>query len=336
MSTISAHRWRRPAAAAILCALTGCGAAGARVATGKFTPPPPLALVAIVDPTPGEVAGELRQLGAVIRAGATPSQALVVSLLAAAPVPHTRQVVPGDSLSSIAGAEGVSLTSLQSANPQLGPLAHRDWNRVYPGDRVTVPAGDSGTPARNAIVTRAPAGPPAPALVATPTRPANPTSFQDAEYRRAAEAASRTNQQRIAAWQAQAARDVAPWQAQVGGQLDEVGRTAQAAGTADAVDGPAVTAAVQAGANTLAGLPGRRVLLLLAGARLDEAAARSRDQSPPPPPAAASLARIHLVIANVPAGAGASFTAAAGAAGATVTPLDPALTELQLPAAVNG
>jgi LysM repeat protein len=336
MSTISAHRCGRLAAAAIVCALTGCGAAVTRAAQGKFTPPPPLALVAIVDPTPGEAAGELRQLAGVIQAGATPSQALVVSLLAAAPASRTRAVVAGDSLSSIASAEGVPLAALQSANPQLGPLANRDWNRVYPGDRVTIPALDGATPTRNAIVTRAPAGPPAPSLVAPPARPANATTFQNAQYQRAVEAASKTNDERIAAWRAAVARDVAPWQAQVRGQLDELDKTLQTSGPAEAADGPAVTAAVQAAANTLAGLPGRRVLLLLAGGRLDETAARARALTPPPPPAAASLARIHLVIANVPAGAGASFTAAAGAAGANVTVLDPALTELQLPAAVNG
>jgi LysM repeat protein len=290
-------------------------------------PPPPLALVAIVDPSSIEAAAELRQLAGVIQAGATPSQALVVSLLATAPAARTHAVRGGDSLSSIASAEGVSLAALQGANPQLGPLANRDWNRVYPGDRVTVPAVQGSSPARNAIVTRAPAGPAPPALVAVPTRPADATSFQDARYRRARTAAEETNRQRVAAWRSQAARELAPWQAQVLRQLDELAKGIGAAGPPEAVDGRAVSGSIEEAANTLAGLPGRRVLLLLAGGRVGDAVQ---------PAPGASLARINLVVANLPASAGASFEAAAAAAGATVTPMDPALTELQLPTAVNG
>jgi LysM repeat protein len=315
------------ASMAMVFALAGCGPAPQRASAGTFAPPPPLALVAIVDPRPDQAVAELRQLAGVIQAGATPSQALVVSLLATTPAPLTYVVRAGDSLSSIAAAEGVPLTALLGANPQLGPLANRDWNRVYPGDRVTVPAGGGGSPTRLAIVTRAPAGPPAPSLVAAPARPASATTFQDAQYRRALADATETNRQRIAAWRAEAARDVAPWQAQVLGQLDDLARGIATAAPADAVDGEDVSASVQAAANTLAGLPGRRVLLLLAGGRVGDAGA---------PLPGASLARIHLVVANLPASAGKSFTAAAAAAGAAVTQLDPALTELQLPAAVNG
>ncbi|HYW23850.1 MAG TPA: LysM domain-containing protein [Terriglobales bacterium] len=314
------------ASMAMAFALAGCGPAPQRASAGTFAPPPPLALVAIVDPTPDQAVAELRQLASVIQAGATPSQALVVSLIATAAAPLTYVVRAGDSLSAIAAAEGVPLATLLGANPQLGPLANRDWNRVYPGDRVTVPTGGGGSPARLAIVTRAPAGPAAPSLVAAPTRPTNATTFQDAQYRRALADATETNGQRVAAWRAEAARDVAPWQAQVLKQLDDLARGIAAA-PADTVDGEDVIASVQAAANTLAGLPGRRVLLVLAGGRVGGAGA---------PLPGASLARIHLVVANLPPSAGTSFTAAAAAAGAAVTPLDPALTELQLPAAVNG
>src|SRR5215471_19130533 len=99
--------------------LAGCGAVPGPAAGGVFQPPPPLALVAIVDSSPAEGAGELRQLASVIQAGVTPSQALVVSLLAAAPAAHTYVVRTGDSLGAIAGAQGVSLAALQGANPQL-------------------------------------------------------------------------------------------------------------------------------------------------------------------------------------------------------------------------
>src|SRR5262249_61738046 len=98
------------------------------------------------------------------------------------PVAGTYVVRQGDSLSAIAGAHGLPLATLQNANPQLGPLANRSWSRVYPGDRVTVPAGAAA--AANAIVTRAPAGPRPPALVRAPARPANATTLQDARDRR--------------------------------------------------------------------------------------------------------------------------------------------------------
>lgn len=304
-------------------AVTGCGAAPVAAPADTFRPPPPLALVAIVDSSSAAADDQLRQLAAVIQAGATPSQTLVVSLLAGTPVATTYVVIGGDSLASIATDHGVSLASLQDANPQLGPVANRSWSRVYPGDRVTIPSLVAGYPARNAIVTRAPAGPSPPALVPPPRRPANPTTFQDAQYRRARAAAEATNRQRTAAWQAEAARQLRPWQRDVVGRLQEL--AANLDGLAPAGTGAGgVAAAVQAGANTLAGLPGRRVLLLLAGGRIGGAAAADLVQP---------LAGMHLVVANV-AGPAASAFAAAG--GATVTALDPALTELDLPAAVNG
>jgi len=88
-----------------------------------------------------------------------------------------------------------------------------------------------------------------------------------------------------------------------------------------------VGASVQAAANTLAGLPGRRVLLLLAGGRIGTAT-----DTPP----GSALAQVHLVVANLTAPTAATFIGSAQAAGATVTALDPALTDLQLAATVNG
>jgi hypothetical protein len=313
----------------VVCVLAaaGCGAAPAAPAAapaGTFRPPPPLALVAIVDSSSGAAADQLRQLAAVIQAGVTPSQTLVVTLLAGTPVDTTYVVRGGDSLVSIAAAHGVSLASLQGANPQLGPLANRSWNRVYPGDRVTIPSTVAGYPARNAVVTRAPAGPPPPALVRRPDRPANATTFQDAQYRRALAAADSANRERAAAWRAEAERQVGPWQRQVVARLQELSGNLDGLAQAGGRDGD-VAAAIQAGANTLAGLPGRRVLLLLAGGRLGATAAAL----------VPSLAGIRLVVANLAASAGPAFAAAA-AGGAAVTALDPALTELELPAAVNG
>ena len=311
--------------ACVTCALTviGCGAVPATAPSETFRPPPPLALVAIVDPSASEAANELRQLGAVIQAGVTPSQTLVVSLLSAAPAAATYVVRGGDSLSSIAAAHGVPLASLQDANPQLGPLAHRDWSRVYPGDRVTVPPSGGGLPARNAIVSRAPAGPRPPALVRGPARPANATTFQDAQYRRSAADAEAANRERIASWRAEAARQLRPWQTQVLARLDELARSLDGVAADGAGD---VAAAIESAANTLAGLPGRRVLLVLAGGRMSGAGGAASGRS---------LAGVHVVIANVADPSEAALPGAA-AAGATVTTLDPALTELELAAAVNG
>ncbi len=44
-------------------------------------------------------------------------------------------VVSGDTLSGIAARSGVSLSALLAANPQI-----KDPNRIYPGDRITIPA----------------------------------------------------------------------------------------------------------------------------------------------------------------------------------------------------
>ena len=47
----------------------------------RYSPPPALSLVALVDPSPGRLADELRQLQDVIRTSATPGEAVVVMIL---------------------------------------------------------------------------------------------------------------------------------------------------------------------------------------------------------------------------------------------------------------
>jgi hypothetical protein len=160
--------------------------------------------------------------------------------------------------------------------------------------------------------------------VRSPARPANATTFQDAQYRRLRDAAEATNRARVDAWRAEAARRLRPWQAQVLSQLQDLSRRLDGAAAQSMGDG--VAAAVQSAVNTLTGLPGRRVLLLLAGARIRSAADVTLDRSP---------AGIHLVAANVP-DAGASMLTGAAGPGMTVTALGAALTELELAAAVNG
>jgi hypothetical protein len=231
----------------------------------------------------------------------------------------------GDSLNSIGGAHQVPLATLEAANPQLGPVVGRDWNRISPGERLTIPDAQAGHPATNLLVTRAPTGPPPPDLVRLPERPRNATSFQVARYERALRAARATNDAHLATWRSAAARRVAPWQGQVVASLQSA-----AGGALQPSDGQVpgdLSASIGEAATTLAGLPGRRVLLLLDGALGG-------------PPGAAmpggSLAGIHLVVAYLsdPAAA-ATWTSVATAAGASVTTLDPALSELRLPDVVN-
>jgi hypothetical protein len=130
----------------------------------------------------------------------------------------------------------------------------------------------------------------------------------------------------VAAWWAEAGRELAPWRAQVLARLQEVAASLQAAGLP--AGGEDLGPSIEAAANTLDGLSGRRVLLLLVGGR-----------SGPPEGTApgVSLRGVHLVVANVadPARA-AAWTSATRAWGAAVTALGPALTQLELTPAVNG
>ncbi len=308
-------------ASALALLLAGCGAAATPgAAPDAFVPPPPLSLVVIVDRS----SGRIEQLKRIVQDRATPSETLVVTLPATGPAAATYVVRGGDSLNSIAATYQVSLETLEAANPQLGPVAGRDWNRIFPGERVTVPDAQAGHPATNLVVTRAPSGPPPPALVRLPRRPPNATSFQVAQYERAVRAAQATNRARLAAWSSAAALRVEPWQRQVAAQLESI-----AGSLARSSDGRLpgdLSASIGAAATTLTGLPGRRVLLLDGGLGGPPGTAL----------AAGSLAGMHLVVANLPDPAAAvAWTNAAAAAGASVTTLDPALTELQLPAAVN-
>jgi len=313
-------RWLGAVAGILVLSLGACqrgGSAGAQV----YSPPPPLALVAIVDPAPDRLASELRQLQAVISTQAMPNEAIVVMFLE--PSFGALYVVQqGDSLSKIASARGITLAALEAANPQFGPLSGRDWKLIHPGERVIVP--DGATEGALVLATRAPSGPPPPELIRVPPPPSNPTDFQRAQYKRTLDSDTTTNDARIAAWRAAAAKSIQPWQADVVAQLE-----AKARATAVAVRAPStstVSASVVAGLTTLHGLQGRRVLLLLGGG-----------DTGPAPLTAQSLADINLVIANLSdAKLSAAWTAAGTSAGAaSVSALDAALTQLQLPQVVN-
>ena len=286
-----------------------------------YTPPPPLALVALLDPSPDRLPVELQQLEAVIRANAMPGESVVAMLLEPS-FASTYVVQPGDSLSQIASAHQLTLGQVEAANPQLGPLSGRAWWLIHAGDRVLLPNG--APDGALLLASKAPAGPRRPMLVKPPQLPSNATDFQRAQYRRSVDANNATNAARIAAWQTAAADSVQAWQRQVASQL-------QAKGAAVATIAPSptpaiVSASVEAGLTTLGGLSGRRVLLLLGGG-----------DSVPAQLAPKSLSDVNLVVANLTSSSAPAQWAAAGAGAgaASVEALDAALTQLQLPQVVN-
>src|SRR5438270_10511403 len=165
---------------AILAAgLTACSGGGALASTVQYQPPAPLALVVLVDPSSGHMADQLRQLEDVIRASASPGESVVVMMLQTG---FSRQYVvrPGDSLSSIAIANGLPLATVEAVNPQFGPISGRNWSVIHPGERVTLPDGAAQDPLL--LATRAPVGPAPPQLMRIPQDPKTPTDFQRAEY----------------------------------------------------------------------------------------------------------------------------------------------------------
>jgi LysM domain len=286
----------------------------------RYTPPPPLALVALVDPSSGDMAAQLQQLAGVVRANASPNEAVVVMMLA--PGTRTYTVRSGDSLSSIAAANGLSLPEIEAANPQFGPVAGRNWSVIHSGERVTI--ADRSAPNPLLLVSKAPAGPPPPMLIRLPAEPQNPTEYQRAQYQHAVAQDSATNDARIAQWRASAQAALIPWQNAVAAQLESRGGVG--GGTVPAAGAPALSASIAAGLATLGGLSGRRMLLVLGGAAAGPSTLAPR-----------SLSGVALVVANIAdPGVAAAWTSAARDAGAqSVNALDPALTQLQLPQVVN-
>jgi LysM domain len=311
------------ASVALAVVLGACGpVTPADLSPENFVPPTPLSVVAIASPLPARLVDACRLLEAVVQAAATPSETLV--LRATSSFGDTYTVRRGDTLDSIARAHGVPLARLEAANPQLGPVGGRDWNRIHADERVTLPRDGTADIPPNLVVTRAPAGPPPPALVRLPPQPPNPTSFQEAQYRQRLAAAKATNQARIAAWDAAAARDVAPWQSAVIAQL----RALAAAPPTSDTRTTDLAGAVMAAVTTLDELSGRRLLLML-----DPGEAAPSDVLP----RQVSLAGIHLVLAGLSDSPTAeAWARSARTAGASVSLLDPALTQLQLPSVING
>lgn len=296
----------------------GLAACGPQTLTNEVTyaPPPPLALVALIDPSPSQASSEFRQLEDVVRSNASPGEAIVVMLIQ--PGFGTAYVVrSGDSLSSIAAAHGLTLAGLESANPQLGPVSGREWRLIHPGEQVMIPNGSPHAAA--VLVSKAPAGPPPPLLLRLPRAPSNPTDYQRAQYQRTVAADNATNAQRVAQWHSDAAASLVPWQAQVASDLERASAGQSTAGSAP--DATVLSASLIAATTTLQGLSGRRFLLLLGGGDLG-----------PGKFSAGGLNGVNVVVANVgDANAAAAWTSAAQGAGAlSVKALDPSLTQLQL------
>jgi LysM repeat protein len=307
-------------AAIVALSLSACGP-GRLQTSVAYSPPPPPALVVLVDPTSGRMSGQLGQLQDVIRANASPGEAVVVMSLQPS-FGKTYVVRSGDSLDSVASAHGLTLSALEAANPQLGPLSGRNWKLIHPDERVLIP--DGAAQDALVLVSRAPAGPAPPMLIRLPTAPRNPTDYQRAQYNRTVAADRATNEARVASWRAAAASSVQPWQAQV---VAELGRKAGApVPAAPRPDARILAASLTAGLTTLQGLAGRRMLLVLGGGEIGPGALAPQ-----------SLAGINLVIANLAdSRAAAAWTAAGNGAGAaSVSTLDPALTRLQLAQVIN-
>src|SRR5256884_4468648 len=251
-------RWLGPLAGILALTSAACARGGVSDAQ-VYSPPPPLSLVAILDPSSDRLAGELHQLQAVVSANATPGEALVVMFLEPS-FGATYVVQKGDSLSTIAAAHGLTLATLEAANPQLGPLSGRNWKLIYSGEHVLLPNG--ATHGALLLASKAPTGPPPPNLVRIPAAPNNPTDYQRAQHEHAVASATSTNQSRIAAWNDAVSQALQPWQAQVVAQLDGVSAANTVARQPDA---SMLAASLQAAQITLQGLKGRRVLLVLGG-----------------------------------------------------------------------
>src|SRR5438874_966251 len=312
--------WAAPLIGLLAISSGACGQGGLS-SSELYSPPPALAMVALVDPSSGRLADELRQLQDVIRTTASPGEAVVVMILQPS-YGQAYVVRSGDSLSKIAAGHGISLAALEAANPQLGPLSGRNWKLIHPNEQVIIPDGASQDALL--LVSRAPSGPPPPNLIRLPRAPSNPTDFQRAQYNRTVASDNATNAARIAAWQAEADRSLQPWQQQV---VDELAKKAAAPLPGARTPNQQIMAAsLVAGLTTLSGLQGRRLLLLLGGG-----------ESGPGVLAPRSFADINLVIANLAdSKAAAAWTSAGTNAGAaSVSALDPALTKLQLAQVVN-
>jgi hypothetical protein len=78
---VKACRFACPASVGILVVTLAACAQGGLANAATYSPPPPLALVAMLDPSSSSPSDEFHQLEDVIRAGATPGEAVVVMLM---------------------------------------------------------------------------------------------------------------------------------------------------------------------------------------------------------------------------------------------------------------
>lgn len=323
------------------CLLAASLAASACAGDGLFGPPAGAAAAnpqqrtyrpptrTVYETTLDQVEGA-RQLAAVLRASALPAEAViavgVARMAQGGPGVTTHLIQKGETLTSIASAAGVTLAALKAANPAFGPASGRNWNLVYPGERLTVP-GSSAIELTTFVNSRLPAGPSPPQLLVVPTCSGDDTAYVQKQCSSQAEREDLENRARIAAWADTANAQVGPVLANVLRTLDDV--QAQAAPDQDPVAAgrsEAFAGAVEIAAINLGQLPGPRVLLL---AGLD-------DSQPALQPG--ELAGIDLVVTgpSTPAAQGWWTSAGRGAGARSVHVLDPILTQQALPGIVNG
>jgi hypothetical protein len=318
------------AAAASACAGDGLfgpppGAATSGSPQRHYTPPTRTVYVATLDQVEGA-----RQLMDVLQGDALPSEAIIGVGVApraqGGPGVTVHVVQAGETLSSIAVAQGVPLAALEAANPAFGPASARNWDLIHPGERLSIP-GSSAVQFTTFVNSRLPAGPAPPALLDPPTCSDNDTPYVQARCGSQVKQDERVNSGRIAAWSAMANEQLRPALANVMRTLGNVAAQATpdqnpaAAGRSEAF-----AETVQIAAINLGQLPGPRVLLLAALADSQPALRQGE------------LAGIDLVVTGASTAAAQTWwTSAGGRAGArSVHVLDPILTQQSLSVVVNG
>jgi LysM repeat protein len=303
-------------------AITACDAGGALappvISSTKPVPYHPKT-ISIYDVALQETAGA-QDLANVVASSVLPREVVIGSGEQTNDVTVYIVAVQGDSLVKLAAKYHISLQVIESANEQLGPIGGRNFNLIYPGDRIAIPVGPSSTQPQNFVATRLPIGPTPPNLRIPYKCGSDLNYLEYTQCRKKISHDKSANTQKIAGYWAAEKERLGPAQKSLVEQLQAI---SPQQGASDPND---VGTAVQMAANSLTQLPGRRVLLI------------SDETSGPPAMSSRELADIHLVLTGVqdPQVETTWKTAAVRANVASVVVLDPALTQLQLPTSVNG
>ena len=128
--------WAAPLIGLLAISSGACGQGGLS-SSELYSPPPALAMVALVDPSSGRLADELRQLQDVIRTTASPGEAVVVMILQPS-YGQAYVVRSGDSLSKIAKqfyGDAGKWKKIHAANADKIP----NPDLIHPGLQLTIP-----------------------------------------------------------------------------------------------------------------------------------------------------------------------------------------------------